>query len=120
MSFGLKNAPATFQRLVNIVFRDQIGRNMEAYINDMIVKSKQPADHMNDLRETFTELRQHKMMVNPKKCVLGVESGKFLGFLIGQRRIEANLEKIQAVLDIKSSRTIKEVQRLTGFLAELG
>ena len=65
MSFGLKNAPATFQRMINTVFINQIGRNEEAYIDDMIVKSKQQADHLADPRETFTTLRRHKVMLNP-------------------------------------------------------
>src|SRR6187397_3431181 len=120
MPFGLKNAPATFQRMINTIFINKIGRNMEAYIDDMIVKSKQQADHLADLRETFTILRRHKVMLNPKKCVFGVDSRKFLGFLIDQRGIEANREKIQAVIDMKSPRSVKEVQRLTGFLAALG
>ena len=120
MPFCLKNAPTTFQRLVNTVFTNQIGRNMEAYIDDMIVKSKEPNDHVADLRETFSTLRQHNMKLNPKKCVFGVPSGKFLGFLIDQRGIEANPDKVQAVLDMSSPRTVKEVQRLTGCLAALG
>ena len=120
MQFGLKNAPATFQRLVNTVFQEQLGRNIEAYIDDMIVKSKRKDDHLQDLRETFATLRRHRMMLNPKKCVFGVESGKFLGFLIDQRGIEANPEKIQAVLDMKSPSSVKEVQKLTGCLAALG
>ena len=120
MPFGLKNAPATFQRMVNTVFINQIGRNVEAYIDDMIVKSKQQADHLADLRETFATLRRHKVMLNPKKCVFGVESGKFLRFLIDQRGIEANLEKIQALINMQSPRTVKEVQKLTGCLAALG
>jgi hypothetical protein len=118
--FGLKNAPATFQRMINTVFINQIGRNVEAYIDDMIVKSKLQTDHIADLRETFTTLRRHKVMLNPKKCVFGVESGKFLGFLIDQRGIEANPEKVQAVIDMKSPRTVKEAQKLTGCLAALG
>src|SRR6187397_537040 len=120
MSFGLKNAPATFQRMINTVFINQIRRNVEAYIDDMIVKSKLQTDHLADLRETFATLRRHKVRLNPKKGVFGVESGKFLGFLIDQRGIEANLEKIQAVIDMQSPRTVKEVQKLTGCLAALG
>ena len=106
--------------MINTVFISQIGRNVEAYIDDMIVKSKQQADHLADLRETFTTLRRHKVMLNPKKCVFGVESGKFLGFLIDQRGIEANPEKIQAVIDMKSPRSVKEAQKLTGCLDALG
>nr|XP_021851941.1 uncharacterized protein LOC110791498 [Spinacia oleracea] len=96
MPFGLKNAPATFQRLVNTVFSCQLGRNIEAYIDDMIVKSKQREEHLADLRETFETLRKYQMRLNPKKCVFGVTTGKFLGFLIDERGIEANPDKVQA------------------------
>lgn len=120
MPFGLKNAPATFQRMMNSVFYDQIGRNVEAYIDDMIVKLKLQTDHLTELRETFTTLRRHKVMLNPKKCVFGVESGKFLGILIDQRGIEANPDKVQAVIDMQSPRTVREAQKLTGCLAALG
>lgn len=120
MPFGLKNAPATFQRLVNEVFKNQLGRNMEAYIDDMIVKSKESKDHVADLRETFETLRSYKMKLNPKKCVFGVTSGKFFGFLVDERGIEVNPDKVQAVLDMTSPRNVKEVQKLTGCLAALG
>lgn len=120
MPFGLKNAPATFQKLVNKVFKDQLGRNIEAYIDDMIVKSKAKEDHVEDLRETFDNLRRYNMKLNPKKCVFGVDSDKFLGFLIDQRGIEANPDKIQAVTNMTSPKSVKEVQRLTGCLAALG
>ncbi|XP_021864060.2 uncharacterized protein [Spinacia oleracea] len=95
IAFGLKNAPATFQRLVNTVFSCQLGRNIEAYIDDMIVKSKQREEHLADLRETFETLRKYQMRLNPKKCVFGVTAGKFLGFLIDERGIEANPDKVQ-------------------------
>ncbi|XP_056697680.1 uncharacterized protein [Spinacia oleracea] len=96
MPFGLKNAPPTFQRLVNTGFSCQLGRNIEAYIDDMIVKSKQREEHLADLRETFETLRKYQMRLNPKKCVFGVTAGKFLGFLIDERGIEANPDKVQA------------------------
>jgi hypothetical protein len=77
MSFGLKNAGATYQRLVNKMFQDQIGRNVEVYVNDMLVKSKQATCHIADLRETFSTLRRYKMKLNPAKCAFSVSSGKF-------------------------------------------
>ena len=107
MSFGLRNAPATIQRLINTVFQPQLGRNMEAYIDDMIVKSRKELGHIDDLRETFETLRKYKLRLNPKKCVFGVLVGKLLGFLEDQRGIEANLEKTQAILDITSPSKIK-------------
>jgi len=90
MSFGLKNAGAIYQRLVNRMFRDQIGRNIEVYVDDMLVKSIRATDHITDLRETFETLRTHKMKLNPAKCAFGVSSGRFLGFMVSQRGIEAN------------------------------
>ena len=94
MSFGLKNAGATYQRMVDKVFAKQLDKNMEAYVNDMMVKSTSMACHIDDLQETFVTLREHNMRLNPFKCTFGVSSGKFLGFIVSQRRIEANLEKI--------------------------
>ena len=81
MSFGLKNVGATYQRLVNRMFSKQIGRNMEVYVDDMLVKSKE-LTHLDDLKETFTTLKQYQMKLNPTKCVFGVASGKFLGFMV--------------------------------------
>ena len=82
MPFGLKNVGATYQRLVNKMFSNQIGRKMEMYIDDMLVKSKEELTHLNDLRETFATLRQYQMKLNPSKCAFGVTSGKFLGFMV--------------------------------------
>ena len=82
MPFGLKNVGATYQRLVNKMFNKQIGRNMEVYVDDMLVKSKEELAHLDDLRETFTTLKQDQMKVNPSKCVFGVASDKFLGFMV--------------------------------------
>ena len=117
MSFGLKNARATYQRLVNKMFSKQIGRNMEVYVDDMLVKSTEELTHLDDLKETFVTLRQYQMKSNPSKCAFGVASWKFLGFMVSQRGIEANLEKAQAILDIASPKTVKEVQKLTGRIA---
>ena len=113
MPFGLKNAGATYQRLVNKMFNKQIGRNMEVYVDDMLVKSKEELAHLDDLRETFTTLKQYQMKLNLSKCVFGVASGKFLGFMVSQRGIEANPEKVQAIINMASPKTVKEVQKLT-------
>jgi hypothetical protein len=83
--FGLKNARATYQRLVNKMFRDQIGRNVEVYVDDMLVKSTRALSHIEDLRETFKTLRDHRMKLNPTKCAFRVSSEKFLGFMVSQR-----------------------------------
>ena len=82
MPFGSKNAGATYQRMVNKMFSNQIGRNMEVYVDDMLVKSKEELTHLDDLRETFATLRQYQMKLNPSKCAFGVVSGKFLGFMV--------------------------------------
>ena len=87
MSFGLKNARATYQRLVPKIFRPLIGRTMEVYIDDMLVKSKEHLDHTKHLQETFELLRMKGMKLNPLKCEFGVSSGKFLGFMVTQRGI---------------------------------
>ena len=75
MPFGLKNAGATYQRLVNKIFSRQIGRNMKVYVDDMLVKSKEEDTHLDDLKETFATLRQYQMRLNPSKCTFGVSSG---------------------------------------------
>ncbi|KAL0411586.1 UNVERIFIED_CONTAM: hypothetical protein Slati_3748300 [Sesamum latifolium] len=82
MQFGLKNAGATYQRLVDKIFRPQIGRNVEVYVNDMLVKSKKAEEHVKDLEETFSVLRKYKLKLNPAKCAFGVQCGRFLGFMV--------------------------------------
>ena len=89
-SFGLKNAGATYQRLVNRMFSHQSGRNVEVYVDDMLGKSKDEANHLGDLKETFSTLHKYNMKLNPAKCVSTVALGKFLGFMVSQRGIEAN------------------------------
>ena len=119
MPFGLKNARATYQRLVNRMFQKQIGTSMEVYIYDMLVKSTNAELHIAHLSEAFQILREYNMKLNPAKCAIGVSVGKFLGFIVNNRGIEANLDKIKAVLDMPSPSSIKEVQRLTGRIAAL-
>ena len=119
MSFGLKNAGATYQRLMNRMFHDQIGRNVEVYVDDMLVKSKEEDNHMDDLGETFKMLCKYQMKLNLSKCAFGVYSGKFLGFMVSQRDIEANPDKIKAILEMQPPRTTKEIQRLMGRVAAL-
>ncbi|XP_052189976.1 uncharacterized protein LOC127799795 [Diospyros lotus] len=92
--FGLKNARVIYQRLVNMMFNDFIGKTMEVYVDDMLVKSKQVIDHIRDLEEAFQILRKYQMRLNPLKCSFGVASGKFLGFIVNERGIEANPKKI--------------------------
>ena len=119
MPFGLKNVRATYQRLVNQMFNKQIGRKMEVYVDDMLVKSKEEEDHLDDLKETFNTLRPYSMKLNPSKCAFGVSSGKFLNFMVSQRGIEENPEKVRVILEMSSPKTIKEVQFLTRRVAAL-
>ncbi|KAI5323895.1 hypothetical protein L3X38_032968 [Prunus dulcis] len=119
MPFGPKNAGATYQRLVNHLFAPLIGNTMEVYVDDMLVKSRTADQHIPNLSAMFTILKQYKMRLNPTKCPFGVASGKFLGFMISQRGIEANPEKIQAILDMTIPKTVKDIQRLTGRVAAL-
>ena len=119
MPFGLKNAGATNQRLVNRMFQKQIGASIKVYIDDMLVKSTTAELHITHLSEAFQILREYNMKLNPTKCVFEVSTGKFLGFIVNNRGIEANPDKIKAVLDMPPSLSIKEVQHLTGRIAVL-
>ncbi|KAM2090853.1 hypothetical protein ACFX1T_029414 [Malus domestica] len=119
MPFGLKNAGATYQRLVNSMFVEQIGKSMEVYFDDMLVKSKHADQHITNLSETFPILKSYRIRLNPNKCAFSVGSGKFLGFMISQRGIKANPEKIKAILDMKELVTSKDIQSLTGKMAAL-
>ncbi|GKV18271.1 hypothetical protein SLEP1_g28676 [Rubroshorea leprosula] len=119
MPFDLKNAGATYQKMVTIVFRAQIGRNLEVYVDDIVVKSLKADDHLTDLEETFNNLRQNRMRLNPAKCIFGVEFGKFLGFMVSWKGIEVNLEKIRAIAEMEPPKSVKDIQRLIGRVAAL-
>ena len=108
MLFGLKNARAIYQRLVNHMFRPQIRRNIEVYVDDMLVKSLDEGKHLDDLQETFNTLRRYNIKLNPSKCAFRVASGKFLRFMVSYRGIKANLEKIKAILYMKPLQSSKE------------
>ena len=98
MPFGLKNVGATYKRLVTKMFRLLLGSTMEVYIDDMLVKSKQRPDHAAHLQQTFDLLRKYGMKLNPLKCAFGVSAGRFLGFMVTQRGIEANPPQLKAIL----------------------
>ena len=97
MPFGLKNAGATYQRCIQKCLEGQIGRNVHAYVDDVVIKSKKRGDLIADLAETFANLRKYQMKLNPTKCVFGVPAGKLLGFIVSHRGIEANPDKIAAI-----------------------
>ena len=119
MPFGLKNAGATYQRLMNKMFANQIRRNVQVYVDDMLVKGRREEDHLKDLEETFDTLCSYNLKFNPSKCAFGVTARKFLGFLVSQRGIEANPNKIKAIVEMAPSKNMKEVQSLNGKVATL-
>jgi len=119
MPFGLKNAGATYQRLMDKVIAPMLGRNVQAYVDDMVVTSLEKSRHVTDLEELFVTIAKYKLMLNPEKCIFGVEAGKFLGFLLTERGIEENPDKCAAILVMRSPATVNEVQQLTGRMAAL-
>ncbi|KAJ3709237.1 hypothetical protein LUZ61_012942 [Rhynchospora tenuis] len=119
MPFGLKNAGAEYQKMVSKVFKEELGEIMEAYIDDMVIKSCNGPDHVSHLEKVFAKMRQVGMRLNPKKSFFCLSSGKFLGFIISERGIEAHPDKCQAVVNLKSPKSIKEVQGLTRRIAAL-
>ncbi|GJT68976.1 reverse transcriptase domain-containing protein [Tanacetum coccineum] len=108
MPFGLKNARATYQRLVNKVFYDQIRRNLEAYVDDIVIKSTSEEEMLADIKETFERFRSINMKLNPKKCSFDVEEGSFLGHLITKQGIRANPSKVKAITDVEQLKTLKD------------
>ena len=120
MSFGLKNVGVMYQRLVTKMFRPLLGKTMEVYIDDMLVKSKEFPDHAEHLQKAFELLRAYGMKLNHTKCAFGVSVGRFLGFMVTQRGIEANPAQLKAILDSPTPASRKGVQQLTSRLAALG
>ncbi|GJZ59337.1 reverse transcriptase domain-containing protein [Tanacetum coccineum] len=119
MPFSLKNASATYQRLVDKDFDSQVGQNIEVYIDDLVIKSHTEAEMLRDIDEMFRTLRKINMKLNPKKCVFGAVEGMFLGYVISLEGIKPCPKKTKAVLQLPSPRTIKEVQSLNGKLVSL-
>ena len=117
--FGLKNAGATYQRLMDKVLAPMLGRNVQAYVDDMVVTSLEKSRHVADMEELFVTIAKYKLKLNPEKCIFSVEAGKFLGFLLTKRGIEANPDKCAAILAMRSPATVKEVQQLTGRMTAL-
>ena len=99
MPFGLKNAGATYQRLMTKIFKPLVGRTVEVYIDDIVFKSKTREDHAHHLQEVFHLLRRYDMKLNPSKCAFGVSAGKFLGFMVTQRGIEVSPGQIRVVME---------------------
>ena len=119
MSFGLKNVGSTYQRMMTRMFKPQLGKNIEIYVDYMVVKSKMVSRHLGDLGGIFYVLRRHKLRLNASKCFFSVGSGKFLCYMVTHRGIEVNPDQIKAINDLKLPRNTKEVQKLTGMIAAL-
>jgi hypothetical protein len=109
MVFGLKNGGATYQKGNQIILETQIRWNIEAYIDDVVVKSEKHGDLLDDLKETFDNLCKYKMMLNTKKCVFDVSPGKFLGYMVSSRRIDANPKKVEAIKQLQPPQTQREI-----------
>ncbi|XP_057785571.1 uncharacterized protein LOC131003111 [Salvia miltiorrhiza] len=108
MPFGLKNAGATYQRMMEKIFKEQLSKNISVYVDDMLVRSLRAEDHVSDLEEIFTVVRKHRLMLNPAKCTFGVTTGKFLGYKVTPAGIEVNAEKVKAIMEMTPPRGIKE------------
>jgi hypothetical protein len=119
MPFGLKNAGATYQRMMQNCLRSQIGRNIQVYIDDVVITIRKEESLISDLEETFDNLNRYKLKLNPTKCTFGVSAGQLLGFQVSARGIEANLEKIQAILTMGKPTKLHDVQKLAGRVAAL-
>ena len=116
MMFGLKNAGATYQRAMNYIYHDLIGRLVEVYIDDVVVKSTSAGGHLDDLRQVLERTRRFGLKMNPKKCAFGVTAGQFLGFLIHERGIEIGLKSQAAVKAMVPPKNKKELQQLIGVI----
>lgn len=106
--------------MMNKILRKQIGRYVEAYIDDIVINMKWGNSHIDDLRETFATLEEYNLKLNPTKCIFGVKSGKFLGFMTLERGIKANSHKIEVILRLAVLWCVKDIQRLNGCIAALG
>ena len=100
MPFGLKNAGSTYQRMMTRMFESLLGKNMEIYIEDMVVKIKKVSEHLGDLQVVFEILKNYKLRLNASKCSFGVGSGKFLGYMVTHRGIEVNPDQIKAITNM--------------------
>ena len=117
--FGLKNEGATYKRLMDKILAPMLGRNVQAYVDDMVVISDERGRHAVDPEELFATISKYHLKLNPEKCVFGVEARKFLGFMLTERGIEANPNKCAAIIAMRNPTSVKEVQQLTGRMSAL-
>ena len=109
MPFGLKNTGFTYQRMMTRMFEPQLGKSIEAYIDDMVLKSTVVSEHVGDLRNIFQILKKYKLCLNASKCSFGVGSSKFLGYMVTHKGIEVNPDQIKAINSLQPPRNLKEV-----------
>jgi hypothetical protein len=119
MSFGLKNAEATYQQAIQLCLADQLHRNVEAYVDDVVIKTRSHDEFITNLEETSNGLRRFQWKFNPTKCIFGVPQGKLLGVIVSHCGIEANPKKITTITAMDAPKMIKDVQKLTGCMAAL-
>jgi hypothetical protein len=120
MTFGLKNTGATYQKAIQKCLKSQIRKNVEAYVDDVVIKTTEEDHLIADLTKTFTNLREFQWKINPTKCVFGVPSGLLLSFMVGHRGIEDNPTKVDAVHNMAKPSNKKDVMKLTRMMAALG
>jgi hypothetical protein len=116
MTFGLKNAGATYQRAMNLIFHELLGNTVKVYIDDIVVKSAELSSHIADLRKAFDKMRLYGLKMNPRKCAFGVSAGKFLGFIIHEHGIEIDPDRIKSIWNVGPPTCKLEVQK---FLAKI-
>ncbi|KAK9951373.1 hypothetical protein M0R45_006820 [Rubus argutus] len=117
MPFGLKNAGATYQRAMTAIFHDMMGREVEDYVNHLVVKSKTRGEHWSTLRKVLSRCRLYNMRMNPKKCSFGVSSGKFLGFIVHRRGIDVDPDKVKVIASTTPPSSQKELKSFLGKLS---
>ncbi|PKI45450.1 hypothetical protein CRG98_034157 [Punica granatum] len=116
MPFSLKNARATYQWAMVTLFHDMMHKEIEVYVDDMIAKSKEGEDHLVNLKRLFDGLRKYKLRLNPAKCTFGVKSGKLLGFVVSEKGIEVDPDKVKAIMELPPPSTVREVRSFLGWL----
>ena len=117
MPFGLKNASTTYQRMIQSCLEKQISKTIEAYVDDVVIKTRHVESLIDNPRLTFDSLRTYDIKLNPEKCVFGIPAGKLLGFIVSNRGIEANPAKIRALSQLTTPTDLKQVQKLAGCVA---
>ena len=116
MPFGLKNAGATYMRAMTTLFHDMVHKEIEVYVDDIVIQSKRSSDHLDDLRKFFERLRMYNLKFNPTKCAFGVPAGKLLGFIVSSKGIELDPSKIKAIQELSPPKTRKDVMSFLGRL----